>query len=237
MTWTRKDSNDRKVMEGYLDFNTAKAVKRLQEKKIVNDIMGVAKEGKESTIIIATDMENKKIILKIFKIEASQFQRMQKYIQGDRRFAGIKMTRQSLVYNWCKKEFSNLKRARTAGVTVPEPIAFMKNVLVMEFMGDGELAPKLKDVTLENPGKMLDNILKEVTKLYKEAGLVHADLSEYNILVRDGKPVIHDMAQSVEPSHQMANEFLKRDIDNICKYFEGLGVKRDREKILEDIMA
>ncbi|MFH1126587.1 MAG: serine protein kinase RIO [archaeon] len=236
MTWTIKDSNDRKIVEGFLDLSTSRAISKLQARGIVDDLVGVAKEGKESTIIVATDKDGKKIILKIFKIEASQFQKMQKYIVGDRRFAGIKLTRRSLVYNWCKKEFSNLKRSKKAGVNVPTPIAFYKNILVMEYIGGTELSPKLKEVQLKSPVKTFDDIIKEIKKLYHEAGLVHADLSEYNVLFFDGRPVIHDLAQAVELSHQLAGEFLDRDISNLCRYFGGLGVVRDKDKIIQAIL-
>lgn len=235
MTWTLKDSNDRKVVEGILDLSTVKAIYKLQVRGVVGHLAGVVKEGKESTIVVAADKDDKKIILKIFKVEASQFQRMQKYIVGDKRFSGIKLTRRSLVPEWCKKEFSNLKRSRKAGVNVPRPIAFYRNILVMEYIGDDELAPKLKDTHLDNPKKIFDDIIKELRKIYCGAQLVHADASEYNILMYDGRPVIHDMAQSVELSHPLADEFLRRDVGNLCKYFERLGVVRDREKVAREI--
>lgn len=235
MTWTRKDSNDRKVVEGILDLNTVKAIYKLQSKGVVDNLLGVVKEGKESAIIVAMDKEDRKIIIKVYKINASQFQKMQNYIVGDKRFDGIKLKRNSLVYAWCRKEFSNLNRSRKAGVRVPEPITFHKNLLVMEYIGDDDLAPKLKDIVLKNPSRMFDEIIEEVKKIYQKAGLVHADLSEYNILIHDNLPVIHDMAQSVELNHPFALEFLERDIKNLCRYFERKGVVRDKDKIIEEI--
>ncbi len=236
MTWTLKDSNDRKVVEGVLDLSTVKAIYHLQSRGVIGHLCGVVKEGKESTIVVADDKDGNKIIVKIFKIEASQFQKMQKYIVGDKRFVGIKLGRRSLIFEWCRKEFSNLKRARKAGVNVPEPIGFYRNVLVMEYIGNGGLSPKLKDAQLENPLKVFSEIVRELRKLYCDAGLVHADLSEFNILVREGAVVIHDMGQSVEKSHQLAQEFLVRDVGNLCRYFEKLGVSRDKEKVLDEIV-
>ena len=78
--------------------------------------------------------------------------------------------------------------------------------------------------------------MRELRKLYQDAGLVHADLSEFNILMHDGVVVIHDMGQSVEKGHQLAHEFLVRDVNNLCRYFEKLGVCRDKEKVLDEII-
>jgi RIO kinase 1 len=109
------------------------------------------------------------------------------------------------------------------GVRVPHPIAMKNNILVMSLIGHGEqVAPQLKDVDLE-PGdakRIYEKIVEYISVLYNGAGLVHADLSEFNILYDEGEPVIIDMGQSVTLDHPMARKFLERDIANVIHYFQ-----------------
>jgi RIO kinase 1 len=144
----------------------------------------------------------------------------------------------AVVVAWTKKEFRNLKRAEEVGVRVPHPIAMRENILVMEMVGDGDApAPQIKDVALEpEEAKLaLDEISEYVSVLYNRANLVHADLSEFNILYRRGEPVIIDMGQSVTLDHPMARSFLDRDISNLARFFKkryGIGSEEEiRERI------
>jgi RIO kinase 1 len=143
------------------------------------------------------------------------------YIEGDPRFAHVRRDTRSLIYTWAQKEFKNLQRAKEAGVNVPEAFAVQKNVLIMEFIGkDGERAPLMKEIALEDPEKVFKRLLTDVKRLYSKGGLVHADLSEYNIMIWKGKPVIFDVAQSVLVKHPMADRFLRRDLENLHKFFK-----------------
>jgi RIO kinase 1 len=109
-------------------------------------------------------------------------------------------------------------------VRVPRPIAVEKNVLVMEFIGDkGIPAPRLKDSPHKNLSTTLRTILRYVKMLYSKGQIVHADLSEYNILMRKG-PVIIDISQAVHIDHPLSKEYLKRDLENIVRYFSSLGI-------------
>jgi RIO kinase 1 len=113
---------------------------------------------------------------------------------------------------------------RRAGVNVPEPIAFSGNILVMEFLGEeGYRAPLLVEVIEELPVDTIEKMYKQVIEQMKlivcKAKLVHVDLSEYNIMLWQGKPWIIDVSQAVEHSHPLAKEFLERDISNITRFF------------------
>ena len=124
-----------------------------------------------------------------------------------------------LIFAWTKKEFSNLVRAREAGIAVPEPLVWDRNILIMSFLGEGEIPyPQLRNVELEDPGETYASIISTIDTLYKKAELVHADLSEFNILYGD-QPYLIDMGQSVTRDHPRALPFLMRDIRNINRFF------------------
>lgn len=226
-----KDTNDQKAVSGILDVAAVKAIYKLSDRKAISSVEGIIAEGKESVIILAMLGEEKRI-LKAYKINATNFRNMQQYIFGDARFAATKKDRRSIVNAWCKKEFSNLARAKEAGVSVPTPYAFMGNMLVMEHIGRGSIAPALNKVSLDDPKAVFEAIILEVNKLYKGAGLVHADLSQFNILYDEGRVVLIDFGQAVLLDHPKAGEFLERDIYNICKYFSKLGVDADEKNII-----
>jgi RIO kinase 1 len=137
----------------------------------------------------------------------------------------VRRDTRSLIYLWAQKEFKNLHSAFEAGVSVPRPIAVRRNVLIMEFIGEnGISAPLLREIPLKNPDRIYRQILANVKRLYRKAGLVHADLSEYNVMIWKGKPVLFDVSQTVPKEHPMASEFLRRDLENISRYFKRLGV-------------
>lgn len=128
---------------------------------------------------------------------------------------------------WAQKELFNLMKMLKIGINCPEVIMLKKNLLVMSFIGDNNIAaPKLKNATLSAAELIMayEEIVDIMVRLYNEAKLVHADLSEYNILWHDGKCWLIDVAQAVEPSHPGALEFLMRDCDNISTFFTRKGV-------------
>jgi len=128
---------------------------------------------------------------------------------------------------------------KDAKVRVPEPIKFSQNMLVMEFIGEeGTPAPMLRNVELEDPSKTYKTVVKYVKLAYKKAGLVIGDLSEYNILMQRGEPVIIDVGQGMTTDHYNSKEFLVRDIKNINHFFRSYDVKIiENEVLLKQIMG
>jgi RIO kinase 2 len=100
-------------------------------------------------------------------------------------------------------------------VSVPLPIDQNRHTVVMSLVN----GQNLNRCRLDEPGEVFDEILENVRKAY-HAGIIHADLSEYNILMEDGKCVLIDWPQWMETGHQNAQEILERDIDNILTYFQ-----------------
>ncbi|WP_152208275.1 PA4780 family RIO1-like protein kinase [Marinobacter changyiensis] len=124
---------------------------------------------------------------------------------------------------WLNAEVDALYRLAAAGVRVPEPHGFVDGVLLMELVKDveGKAAPRLDDVTLA-PEQARDyhaQVIAEVVRMLS-AGLIHGDLSEFNVLVDTRGPVIIDLPQAVNASgNNNAESMLERDVDNMRRYF------------------
>lgn len=230
-----EDTKDFKIDRKVFDERTLLAIYKLLSKGIVKSVESFAMEGKESVVLSAKDSKDDWIALKVYRVEYCDFKSMWKYLVGDPRFVNIKKSRRAVVLAWCKREFKNLAIASRAGVSCPKPLAFNENILVLEFIGEkGKLASQLINVKLspEDSQTVYDFILNEIGKMIK-AGLVHSDLSAYNILIW-GQPYIIDFSQAVPLQHQLAKEFLLRDIKNINQYFKRLGVKTKTDEELFD---
>lgn len=239
-----KDSDDLNVQDAVFDKRTLMDLYSLASKGVIDALGGSVCTGKEANIFRAIVGE-KELVLKIYRISTSNFNSMQDYLHGDPRFSSVKGTKRAIVAAWTRKEFRNLSRAEEVGIRVPHPIAMKENILVMDLIGEGErIAPPLKDVDLdaEEAKHIYDKIAEYISVLYNRAQLVHADLSEFNILYDVGEPVIIDMGQSVTLDHPMARKFLERDIANVAHYFKkkyNLGspeeiwekLRKDREEI------
>lgn len=227
-----------KIERKVFDERTLAAIHKLMNKGVIKTVESEVKEGKESVIFSAKDKDGNWLALKVYRTVYCDFKSMWRYLVGDQRFSGIKKGRRSVVYNWCRREFKNLMVATKAGVSCPKPITFEENVLVTSFIGDkGRPFPMLVDVTLEHEDActLYDFVLTEMERIGK-AGLVHSDLSPYNILIFE-KPYIIDFSQAVTAKHPRAKEFLKRDVENINSYFKKNGVKvKDDEKLLNNLL-
>ncbi len=227
-----------KVDEGIFDTKTMIFLSKFINKGIIAKLNYPIARGKEADVYVAdpgaADLVKgmSQVIIKFFRVETSSFFKMDEYVIGDRRFAKrkTKLSKLGIVLWWCKKEFLNLNAAMKAGVRVPVPLMFNGSILAMSFIGDdGVPAPRLKDCELDDPEGTFDKILSDIARLYKNK-LVHADLSEYNILMWNGEPYLIDMGQAVVTDHPRAHAFLKRDVINITAYFKRqYGIDRDAE--------
>jgi len=213
-----RDADQFKVREDVFDDVTLLALYKLVNKKWISALGGSISTGKEANVFYG-ERDGTGIAVKIYRIRTANFTTMSSYIVGDRRFSHVKKAKKELIFAWTKKEFANLVRARDAGIAVPEPLVWDRNILIMSFIGEGEVPyPQLRNVELEDPAGTYTEILAMIDTLYKKAELVHADLSEFNILYGD-KPYVIDMGQSVTRDHPRALPFLMRDIRNINRFF------------------
>jgi RIO kinase 1 len=214
-----KDADQFKVEQSVFDDATFAAIYKLVQDGYIEAFGGPISTGKEANVYEALGAEGRDVAVKIYRINASNFQHMREYLEGDPRFQGIGNDKKKVVLAWVRKEFANLSRARAAGVRVPEPIAVERNALVMELVGLVEdRARRLTEVHVENPETAYEVVREYMRRLYG-AGLVHGDLSEYNLIIHEGELVVIDLGQAVTVHHPNAQEFLRRDCRNVANFF------------------
>jgi RIO kinase 1 len=219
-----KDSETYKIMASVFDQSTLITLYHLINRGIFDVFYGVVSVGKEANIFCALDKRGNYVAVKMYRIATSDFRNMHRYLAGDPRFRRVPKERRRVVFSWASREFKNLQRAHEAGVAVPKPLDQEKNVLAMEFIGeDGIPYPRMKDVRPEDPTRAFKILLRSTKLLYKEAGLIHSDLSEYNVLLTPD-PVLIDFSMGTELGNPMSHGLLRRDLENLVRYFRKLGV-------------
>lgn len=234
-----KDKADRATAELVLDQRTRMILLQMINRGVVSEIHGAISTGKEANVYgavmyPANGSEPVQRAIKIYKTAILVFKDRERYITGEHRFkAGAdKGNNRKMVKLWAEKEFRNLRRLHAAGIACPEPFMLKLHVLVMEFLGDkrGYAYPRLRDARLagddvdEQWRHLYIQLLGVMRRLYQVCSLVHADLSEYNILYHDSQLYIIDVSQSVEHDHPRALEFLRMDIKNVGDFFRRQGV-------------
>lgn len=216
---------DRKTLDGVFDKSTLNVFGKLFSDRILDTLDFPISTGKEAIVFRAITPEEDFVAVKVYFTTAAVFKHILRYIRGDPRFKSFR-NRREVIFEWAKKEYNNLGTMKSLGILAPRPIYRKKNVLVMDYVGtDDYPAPLLKDTPLDKPQDILDTLLDNVEKLYDEAELVHGDLSEYNILMHEGKPYIIDVGQMVITEHPMVLRFLKRDLQNLMRFFKKHGVE------------
>ncbi|HQD26538.1 MULTISPECIES: serine protein kinase RIO [Methanoculleus] len=229
-----KDADSVKVRDDVFDEVTLIALYKLVHKRLISAIGGPISTGKEANVFYG-ERDEDEIAIKIYRIQTANFKAMTEYLAGDRRFSSVRGTRKGIIFAWTKKEYSNLARAYEVGIPVPEPLAFDRNILLMRFLGEDELPyPQLRNAEIEDYGAVYRQILDYIERLYRDARLVHADLSEYNILYHE-KPYLIDMGQAVTLDHPRAPAFLIRDIKNLNRYFSRYCDILDEQEIISAI--
>lgn len=205
--------------EGVFDRDSLLTLEKFMKKNIFYTLDYCIAKGKEANIYRGTTKEGGYVAVKMYRLRSPSFLHMQQYIEGDRRFNRGSKGQFGTVFTWTRKEYANLKLMQEAGIRAPKPIAFKHNVLAMEFLGEnGVPYSKLVEVGSEQPEKDYQLILDDLKKLYS-AGLVHSDVSEFNILMTDKGPYLIDCGQAVLTTHPQAAEFYARDLQNLKNYF------------------
>ncbi|SHL22386.1 PA4780 family RIO1-like protein kinase [Phytopseudomonas punonensis] len=213
-------------------MKTPKRIEPLVEDGLVDEVIRPLMSGKEAAVYVVrcgTELRCAKVYKEANKRgfrQAAEYQEGRKVrnSRDARAMAkGSKHGRKNQEENWQNAEVAALFRLANAGVRVPKPFDFLEGVLLMELVTDGEggVAPRLNDVDLhpddarEFHAFMIDEIVKMLC-----AGLVHGDLSEFNVLLGPEGPVIIDLPQAVDAAgNNHAFKMLERDVGNMAAYF------------------
>src|SRR3972149_4473392 len=224
-----------KTLKDVFDLFTEKNLFKLISQGYIDGLHGPISIGKEANIFTAKKDDELRIV-KIYRLQTCDFNRMYDYIKADPRYSGVSSKRRDVIFAWAHREYRNLLKAREAEVRVPTPYVVLQNILIMEFIGDEDgAARKLKDRKPAEPEKFFKEVVEQMKRLYR-AGLVHADLSGFNILNFNEKPFLIDMSQTTPLDNPNARDFLKRDVHNICTLFKKWDVKADEEEVLKKII-
>ena len=225
----KKDSSERKSYDEVFNQQNLMRIYKLFSDGVIDRFDFPISTGKEGNVFRASTLKGEHLAVKIYRTATSTFGEMAKYIQGDPRFFRVKTKNKNrLIMIWAEKEYLNLDLFYRVGVRVPKPVAYHANIIVMEYIGsDKEPARQLRNVTLDDPEAIARKILNYVKLGYQKANIVHSDLSEFNVLMLDGEPVLIDVGQAVLKEHPFAEEWLERDVSNVARYFRRYKVDID----------
>lgn len=245
-----------KVLEGVFDEFTLDVLENLKRRKYFDTLLNPIKTGKEGDVYLAnkliednssfnlnlssqldSESNNKEFeyrAIKIFRVTSANFKKISSYINRDFRFRNIKGNLRKVIFVWTEKEFRNLIICHKANMNVPMPYRQQMNVVVMEYIDGG----MLKDITLEKPEEFFELLLEQMYIMKNTAKLIHGDLSEYNIMVRNQMPVIIDLGQAMgiksDEDFKIFYDLFERDVENVVKYFKKrYNLKTSKEEVIK----
>lgn len=209
-----------------------KRIQPLVDEGLVDEVLRPLMSGKEADVFVVRSGDDVRCA-KIYKeAEKRSFKQAVQYREGrksrnSRRSRamekGSKFGRSEQESAWQNAEVDALYRLANAGVRVPQPYGCFDGVLLMELItdDDGFVAPRLNDVTLtsEQALEQHETVMKDVQRMLC-AGLIHGDLSEFNVLLDSSGPVIIDLPQAVDAAaNNNAKRMLERDVNNMTQYY------------------
>uniref|UniRef100_A0AAY5F172 Serine/threonine-protein kinase RIO1 n=1 Tax=Electrophorus electricus TaxID=8005 RepID=A0AAY5F172_ELEEL len=205
-TYRVKDKSDRATVEQVLDPRTRMILFKMLSRGIISEINGCISTGKEANVYHATTAKAESRAIKIYKTSILLFKDRDKYVSGEFRFRHgyCKGNPRKMVRTWAEKEMRNLIRFFLLVNFDLMPAPLLKNAALSE--------SKARELYLQ--------VIHNMRLMYQEAHLVHADLSEFNMLYHNGDAYIIDVSQSVEHDHPHALEFLRKDCSNVNDFFQ-----------------
>lgn len=214
--------------------------------------LGTLKTGKEADVSLVErhhgDQVNVLAAKRYRKFEDRMFRNDARYRKGRRTGesrldkAVAQGNRAGMAFRaqqWVHTEFEILGRLWSAGVRVPYPVQQRGREIMIEFIGSEHAAPRLvhAQLTAEQLPDAWDQVVEALAGMVR-AGVVHGDLSPYNILWHDGQVVIIDFPQAVDPiGHPEGMALLQRDVDNVCDWFARRGLVRDASDLFAQMVS
>eukprot|EP00727_Mastigamoeba_balamuthi_P008966 m51a1_g4692 putative serine threonine-protein kinase rio1-like (632) ;mRNA; r:196753-199306 len=232
----RKEASDAARSDAVLDASTRITLLGLLNAGVIADLGGVVSSGKEANVYHAASgpaasRESGRPLcegfgecaVKVFKT-MNEFRHRDVYISGDFlvQYDKARLHPRKCIQLWAQKELRNLAKMHKHGIRCPRPVGLYGHVLVMEFLGSGGVAaPMLRDARLSEAEwrAAYAECAQLVRELYQRCSLVHADLSEYNLLWHASHVWAIDVAQAVSTDHPNATLFLRRDCRNLSAFF------------------
>lgn len=231
-------------------MKTPRRLQSLLEEGLIDDVIARLMSGKEADVYVVQSQGEircakvyKEATARSFK-KAAQYQEGRKSRNSRRARAmekGSRYGREQRESSWQNAEVDALYKLAAAGVRVPRPIMCVDGVLLMELITDGEghAAPRLGDVVmsaeqaLEDHALMIDTIVRMLC-----VGIIHGDLSEFNILVNDTGPIVIDLPQAIDASaNNSAKALLARDVDNVTRYYGQFAPELLKTRYADEIWA
>ncbi len=215
-----------------------KAPQRLQtliDEGLIDSVVRQLMSGKEAMVFVVRCGDDTRCA-KVYKeatnrsfrqaVDYTENRKVKNTRQARAMAKGTRFGREAQEAAWQSAEVDALYRLAGAGVRVPKPYNFFEGVLLMELVTDatGAAAPRLNDVafTPDEARAHHATLLKEVVRMLSIAGVVHGDLSEFNILLGADGPVIIDLPQAVDAAgNNHAQRMLLRDVENLRNFFGG----------------
>jgi RIO kinase 1 len=213
-------------------MKTPDRLQPLMDEGLIDSVQRQLMSGKEAMVFVVQS-GGETVCAKVYKeanhrsfrqaVDYTENRKTKNSRQARAMAKGTKFGRQAMEAAWQSAEVDALYRLAAAGVRVPKPINFHEGVLLMELVCDanGDAAPRLNDMsfTPEEARAHHATLIREVVRMLA-AGVVHGDLSEFNILVSADGPVIIDLPQAVDAAgNNHAAAMLERDVANLRHYF------------------
>lgn len=231
-----------------MNISLEKIIEEVEKDGQTLEIISTIKKGKEA-MVYKVLLDGYVLAMKVYiDPEHRAFKKTNEYLAGKfyktkshgRAVAkGGKFGKKLRHENWIRREFYMLENLFQGGALVPKPIKQVQDTILMEFIGDDHTAaPRLIDVVLtkEQANAALKSILDTV-KILWNCGVVHADLSPYNILWWNNTPYLIDFPQSLDTrTHPNPESILERDLRNIIKYFKKY-LPVDEETIMKEFLT
>lgn len=222
----------------------------LYEDGLIDEVLYQLMSGKEATVYVVRSGDDIRCA-KVYKEAAKRsFKQAVKYQEGRREKnsrrarameKGSKFGRKQMEESWQNAEVNALYRVARAGVRVPQPYGCFDGVLLMELVTDeeGEVAPRLADVVMSAEQAIEDHaVMMHYVRLMLCDGLVHGDLSEFNVLVDEYGPVVIDLPQAVDAAaNNNAHEMFTRDVDKITSYYAEYAPELSNSRYAKEIWA
>lgn len=224
-----------KVFEGVFDEFTLQTLETLKRKRYFDELGGAIKTGKEGDVYFGY-RDDKVLAIKIFRMTSANFKKISQYISHDFRFKNIKGSLRKVILRWTEKEFRNLSLCYKNSISVPRVYKCLNNVVIMDYI-HGKM---LKDTDLKNPKEFFELLIEQIKLVRHEAKLIHGDLSEFNIMVKDELPVLIDWGQGISIKNgddfKQHYETYLRDIRVVVNHFKKrYGLELDLDEVLKNL--